>query len=557
MSDKPLSVDYNSEESVHDAVDRIMSHGYTLDRNGNLETKGKPVANASGTTSKSSVIVNDEAIAQGATFDDETVKATGREPLGSIKNIVDAQGNTSVIRKQKNGRWAPVNSSSDTFDQDLDSSEEKGYTGSMDAEKAEKVAVVSEYNNLIPLADKYLDFGLNVLLVGLHGTGKTASIQNLAASRGLKMKYYSCSTLDPFTDLVGVPTPVMYCDKCDEDFDSRVEHRDLAPKCDGKLDRQLRMVRPRDVDEAELIFFDEFNRADPKVQNAVFEMIQFGSINGEKLPHLKACWAAINPPDDEQNYQVEPIDPALMDRFDVYIKITPKPSVSYMSKFMPAPIAQALKVWWDDHQNAIRLKTKDAHSDYISPRRLEKIGLVWGATRNPKSVEASLPMGGNFEKKKLIDSLKLAQKQADIAAGIIDGDPVYEEEDDLGGAGLGDRPNPEFTYRLANMRIQQNDLADWLKNNPGHEATHNKVIEQLRQGVGGDELVVKYPKILNSLNPSKLEGLIAGFPVPKRNQMRAGFMRISGESYYSELTALHKALTQADAKMPSGWPTTL
>jgi len=45
-----------------------------------------------------------------------------------------------------------------------------------------------------------------------------------------------------------------------------------------------------------MLFFDELNRAHPKVLNAVFELVQFRSINGDKLPRLQCVIAAINPP---------------------------------------------------------------------------------------------------------------------------------------------------------------------------------------------------------------------------------------------------------------------
>lgn len=541
----PVNPDFNKVKDVHDAIDGLMDHRYTLDK------KGQIVEN------RTSVIVNDEAIEQEATFDDELVRASGNEPIGSVRNIVDAFGKNVVLKKQATGRWAPVGTSADTVDMDT-----KGGSITDMETSSDPVKVVSPDTSLVPMADKYLDSGFNVLLVGLHGTGKTETIKALAEARGFKMKYYSCSTLDPFTDLVGVPVAKWYCEACEDYFENRLEHRELSPDCSAKLNQQLRMVRPREVDEAELIFFDEFNRADPKVQNAVFEMIQFGSINGEKLPNLKACWAAINPPDDEQNYQVEQIDPALMDRFDVYIEITPKPSVVYMAKHMPEPIARALKVWWDDHQNAIRNGTKDAHSDYLSPRRLEKIGLVWCATHNPKSVYASLPMGGKFEKKKLIDALKLAQNQVNTDNGV----PMKydEDEDDLGGDGLGDRPAQQFTYRLANMKIQQNELAEYLEQHPTHDATHNKVVETLRQGIGGEDLVTRYGKLLNAINPAKLEGLVTSYPGPKVNLMREGFMsQLNGEKKLKDEAStwkrLHKVLSRpvSGTNLPAGWPTTL
>jgi hypothetical protein len=537
----PVNPDYSNVKSVHDVVDGLMDGRYTTNE------KGEIVEN------RTSVIVNDEAIEQEATFDDEIVKASGKEPIGSVRNITDATGNPVVVKKQTNGRWAPAGSPADTFDKDTKGGSITGMETSSDPKP------VTPDTSLVPLADKYLDSGFNVMLMGLHGTGKTETIKALAAARGLKMKYYSCSTLDPFTDLVGVPTPVYYCPDCDDKFETRTEHREIHPSCTGKLMRNLDMVRPRDVDEAELLFFDEFNRADPKVQNAVFEIIQFGSINGEKLPNLKACWAAINPPEDEQNYQVEPIDPALMDRFDVYIEITPKPSVVYMAKHMPEPIARALKVWWDDHANAIRNGTKDAHTSYISPRRLEKIGLVWCATHNPKSVYASLPPSGKFERKKLIDSLRLAQGQIDQENGVT----TEDYEDDLGGDGLGDRPNPNFVYRLANMKLQQPKLAEYLEQHPTHDATHSKVVEVLKQGVGGEDLVTRYGKLLNALNPAKLEGMVAAYPGPKVNQMRQGFLvayNASGTQAEAKTwKSLHKVLSRpvSGVNLPAGWPTTL
>lgn len=479
-------------------------------------------------------------------MNDQEIGAKGNERIGSIKNVIDAQGNTSIFRKQNNGRWALLDSMADKYD--LTDTEKGDILSPMETEKN------TSTTSLIPNAEAYLDNNLNVLLVALHGVGKTVSIVELARQRGMNFKYYSCSTLDPYTDLVGVPTPRDYCPECKLYFKDQVK----CPDCGGKTVESLKMVRPREVDEAEIIFFDEFNRADSKTQNALFEIMQFKSINGDPLPNLKACWAAINPQDDEQNYQVEPMDPALLDRFDLYIEITPKPSVAYMATHMPRPIAAALKVFWDQHQEAIKSGAKDSHSDYISPRRLEKIGLVWCATKNTRSVSAALPMGGNFEKRKLIDLLKQAQKEVDKDNGLIDPTP-YDDEDEItpDGSGLGDRPASQFTYRLANMRLQQNELADYLEQNPLHAPTHEKVVEQLRQGVGGEEMVLKYGKILNALNPASLEALVVGFPQAKVNEMRKGFIRLNTDDQplAKGLKRLHKVLDNGN-QLPN-WPSTI
>jgi hypothetical protein len=341
-------------------------------------------------------------------------------------------------------------------------------------------------NNLLPQGELLLQQGMNVMLIGPHGTGKTQSVMDLCTELGLKMKYYSCSTLDPYTDLVGVPVP-----KKDED---------------GK--DYLQMVRPREVDEAEFIFFDEFNRADAKTLNAIFEIIQFKSINGEKLPNLKACWAAMNPPDED--YQVEEIDPALLDRFDIFIEVMPKPSVAYMSQFVPEQVAKALHVWWNEHErsrNTSNTKKKRDRIDYISPRRLLKIGLIWEATgQNSGSVKRALPPGGTFESGKLIELLRSASSGGKIASG-----------------GIGNAAHPDFEYNAKGIHESRTEIIKWLTDNPTALETHRAVLEGLRRGVGGVALTQEYGSVLNAISPSLLEAFIAEHPAAKQSHMRTGF----------------------------------
>ena len=52
---------------------------------------------------------------------------------------------------------------------------------------------------------QYLALNYNVLLIGAHGIGKTAIIKEVFESAGLRWRYYSCATLDPWVDLVGIP----------------------------------------------------------------------------------------------------------------------------------------------------------------------------------------------------------------------------------------------------------------------------------------------------------------------------------------------------------------
>lgn len=195
---------------------------------------------------------------------------------------------------------------------------------------------------------RYMGIKFNVLLRGPHGVGKTQMVVEEVRRQGLRLKYYSAATLDPWADLVGIPMP-MTDDTTKEKF--------------------LVFIRPADIDAAEIVFFDELNRSHPKVQNAVLEMVQFKSINGVPLPNLKMVWAAINPPDDI--YQVTELNPTLEDRFHLHLDVPAQPSVAYYTNGagIPEDVAKALVSWWERDLDANLRRL-------VSPRRLEYMGLA-------------------------------------------------------------------------------------------------------------------------------------------------------------------------------------
>lgn len=184
--------------------------------------------------------------------------------------------------------------------------------------------------------DSWIKNNLNVLFVGRQGVGKTTRVLQAFERAGLSYRYFSGSTMDPWVDFIGIP------------------------KDTGKY---LEFVLPKGFqdDSIQAIFLDEFNRSHKKIRNAVMELIQFKSINGRPFNSLKIVWAAINPEDEE--FQVEPLDPAQKDRFHVHVHIPYEPSRSYFNdKFGPETTKAAL-VWW-----------KELHEDQkklVSPRRLD------------------------------------------------------------------------------------------------------------------------------------------------------------------------------------------
>ncbi|MDA1277740.1 MAG: MoxR family ATPase [Verrucomicrobia bacterium] len=184
--------------------------------------------------------------------------------------------------------------------------------------------------------------GRNVLIEGPHGAGKTALVRSVADVAQLDLKYFSASTLDPFADLVGIPVPLL----------------------EGES-RRVVFLRPEAVNQAQLLFFDELNRAHPRVLNAVFELIQFRSINGELLNRLHSVVAAINPAN--AGYQVQELDPGLVDRFHLYLPFREGPDRKWFLGEFGDSIGSALLDWYytdlDAKQRAL-----------ISNRRLEYIG---------------------------------------------------------------------------------------------------------------------------------------------------------------------------------------
>lgn len=195
----------------------------------------------------------------------------------------------------------------------------------------------------------WIDNNLNVLFCGAHGVGKTARIKEAFDEAGLKWLYFSAATLDPWVDFIGIPKEAQ----------------------DEKGNKFIELIRPKPFanDEVQAIFLDEFNRSPKKVRNAVMELLQFKSINGKKFNNLRIVWAAINPDDvksegdDEFEYDVEKLDPAQKDRFEVQVSVPFKPDRGYFTKKFGDDITENAIDWWNDLDNKARRG--------VSPRRLD------------------------------------------------------------------------------------------------------------------------------------------------------------------------------------------
>lgn len=210
----------------------------------------------------------------------------------------------------------------------------------------------------------WVDNNCNVLLIGKHGVGKTAKVKEVVKKRKLKALYFSCATLDPWVDFIGIP---------------------MKAEKDGVT--YLELIRPKAFafDNVEFIFLDELNRAPPKVQNAVLELIQFGSINGKKFKKLKMVWGAINPPpknSSDTNYHVEELDPAMITRFQVRFHVPFKLDEDFYVEKHGQKIYDAMNPFWEALPEGLK--------DEFPPRSLD---YALDMLKLGGDVEDSLPEG--------------------------------------------------------------------------------------------------------------------------------------------------------------------
>ena len=201
----------------------------------------------------------------------------------------------------------------------------------------------------INMLDMWIKNNYNVLFHGRPGVGKTSMVFDAFEKQGWEKNvdflYFSAATIDPWVDLIGVPSKVI--------------------NTDGE--EVLKLIRPETIKNKTIkaLFVDELNRSHKKVRNALMELIQFKSINGLRFPNLEIVWAAVNPDeDDELKFDVEKLDLAQEDRFQIHVQIPYKPNESYFSnKFNNPEMAEAVCKWWMDQPEKVKLQ--------LTPRRLE------------------------------------------------------------------------------------------------------------------------------------------------------------------------------------------
>lgn len=242
---------------------------------------------------------------------------------------------------------------------------------------------------------EYMKHGLNIYIFGEAGTGKTLTLTAAAKKAKLKMGYMSAPTLDAYVDLVGIPVA---------EFDETLKKK------------VLEFIRKKEFQDIEVLFIDELPRGELKTLNAIFEIIQFGTINGERaMPNLVAVVAAGNPMTDDYVGQQQ-LDMALLDRFDMYLETDTAADLPFFIETFGKNFGKALVDWHGRHDHK--------EKGYLSPRRLEKMGATWQKMPEIGTLKAMAPPGGDFSlnllHKALVDASKGDKIQDDPAAPILE-----------------------------------------------------------------------------------------------------------------------------------------
>jgi MoxR-like ATPase len=151
-----------------------------------------------------------------------------------------------------------------------------------------------DFKTFVNLAPAVSAAKLPVLLRGRHGIGKSQVVYQLAAAAGLPVVERRASQMTE-GDLVGLPS----------------------------IEGNRTSFNPPDwfkvaCEEPVCLFLDEVDRATLEVRQGIFELTDSRKLNGHHLHEDTIIFAAVNGGEHGENYQVNEMDPAELDRWSVW-----------------------------------------------------------------------------------------------------------------------------------------------------------------------------------------------------------------------------------------------
>ena len=344
--------------------------------------------------------------------------------------------------------------------------------------------------------------GYNILLMGPAGTGKTSILREAVAGLGLTMKYYSAATLDPFADLVGIPVPI-------------------------HATETVKYYRPREVDEADVIFMDELNRAENKTLNTVFELILNKSINGEKLPKLKAVVAAINPVTEE--YATDELDLALVDRFHFYFNVNAEAPYAYLKAKYGEAYARAAVEVYSDYQISYKasLRSPQNKMGYWSPRRLDILMETFAKFPKLETISGVLPADVSVSKQAMVLSFSKALGTASKKPTTPPVVPKTKKQPFSTEENMKARIDEQLRMTSGNRRSKSNAALFtavylWAKVNDADSANRllTAIATDLNYKVGPNTLDSTWKEVLQDFSPAQNRALTKNWDLSKARELR-------------------------------------
>ena len=217
---------------------------------------------------------------------------------------------------------------------------------------------------------KCFQLGLSILVTGAHGCGKTSIGKYAAEKLGLSTVFLNCATLDVYVNIMGIPVPG-------------------EPTGEEGV-RKLDVLAPGWHEKVEVLILDEVNRPhDDSTMNALMEIVLERSINGRKLPNLKAIYATRNP--SNGMYATAELDPAFEDRFNMYFTVEPGCDLKFFRSKFGLNLGSTAVELWSEYNDTYLASSEENGITYMSPRRMDVLVSNFQLIPTQATVNASLP----------------------------------------------------------------------------------------------------------------------------------------------------------------------
>lgn len=141
-----------------------------------------------------------------------------------------------------------------------------------------------------------------ILLRGPHGMGKSEILKKILQDQGYNVTIIFLGQASDAGDLIGLPHKY----EVETNEGKRFVTTFAAPEW-----------FPTDPNAKFGLILDEINRSKAEMRNCIQDLTLNFVLNGKPLPKESRIFAAMNPPTDGY-YDVEDLDPSLVDRFNVY-----------------------------------------------------------------------------------------------------------------------------------------------------------------------------------------------------------------------------------------------